>query len=501
MTKKTRILALIIAVISCVFSLTTMLTGCNAASRVKMYKVGVSIYSFDDNFMTLYRGEIENYFKSLETDNVKYEVIILDAKRDQNEQTIQVVNFIEQKFDVMIINLKATSAADLITAKAKAAKIPVVYINREPCDEDMKAWNKICYIGSDGWREGACQGEIIRDLPNHGDTDGDGVVRYVMIIGDPENTNAQYRSEYSIKALTDAGIQVEELMARRGDWEMVKGQEITANALAQFGSKIDVIFSNNDAMAIGAIQAIKSAGRKVGKDIYLVGIDAIPEAVEAVAAGDMTGTLRNDHIGQAHAAVDAAVRYINGKDNDTYTWVDFVKITAADYATNGAALEPQTGALSFSFDDDGNYTGFSSIPQDYTSEQAANDGCYVLDGVIIDIGDGRLRRFIEDSNNKKDSSVRIMKIFDEGTFYSDLFYIDGKYRAFDSSSEDLSDHAYDYILELKGRMPNAARDSYYVVLTDDKELSFKNVYTKFISSSMDVINSISPFEIIVIGVV
>lgn len=296
------------------------------AAAVTTYKVGVSIYKFDDNFMTLYRQELESYFKSLETDAVKYDVTIVDGKGDMAEQTNQVDTFLAQGVDVLIINLVQSSSAATITDKAKAAGVPVVYINREPSADDMKAWDKICYVGADARQSGTYQGEIIANLPDKGDQNGDGVVSYVMIMGDPENVDAQYRTEFSIKALTDAGIKVEELFKQRGDWAQEKGQELAANALAQFGDKIDVIFCNNDGMALGAYQAIVAAGRTVGKDIYLVGVDALAECVQMVKDGTMTGTVLNDHIGQSHTAVDAAVKYIMGETVDTYLWVDYQKV-------------------------------------------------------------------------------------------------------------------------------------------------------------------------------
>jgi len=297
-----------------------------AAGAAETVKVGVSIYKFDDNFMTLYRQEIERYFKSLETDAVKYEVTIVDGKGDMAEQTNQVDNFIAQGVNVMIINLVQSSSADTVTTKAKLAGIPVVYINREPSAEDMTGWDKICYVGADARQSGTYQGEIIVSLPDKGDANGDGKVSYVMIMGDPENVDAQYRTEFSIKALTEAGITVEELFKQRGDWEQARGRELAANALAQFGNQIDVIFCNNDGMALGAYQAIVEAGRKVNKDIYLVGVDALDEVVEMVKNGEMTGTVLNDHIGQSHAAVDAAIKYAKGESNDTYIWVNYQKV-------------------------------------------------------------------------------------------------------------------------------------------------------------------------------
>jgi len=317
----------VIALVMAMLMMASMVACSGGGSKVKTYKVGVCIYKFDDNFMTLYREEIKKYFQTKETDTVKYDVTIVDGKGDMNEQTNQVDNFLAQKVDVLIVNLVQSSSASTITEKCKEANVPVVYINREPSAEDMKAWDKICYVGADARQSGTYQGEIIASLPDKGDANGDGVVSYVMIMGDPENVDAQYRTEFSIKALTDAGIQVEELFKQRGDWDQSKGQELAANALASFGDKIDVIFCNNDAMALGAYQAIVAAGRTVNKDIYLVGVDALEECQQMVKNGTMTGTVLNDHIGQSHSAVDAAIKYINGETNDTYIWVDYQKIT------------------------------------------------------------------------------------------------------------------------------------------------------------------------------
>ena len=317
-----RIITLVLALV-----LTFVLVACNQpGGDVKTYKVGVSIYKFDDNFMTLYREELQKYFKTKETDTVKYDVTVVDGKNDMATQTEQVQTFISQGVDVMIINLVQSSSAATVTNLAKEANIPVVYINREPSAEDMKGWDKICYVGADARQSGTFQGQIIRDLPDHGDADGDGTVRYVMIMGDPENVDAQYRTEFSIKALEEANIAVEKLFEQRGDWEQAKGQELAATALSQYGEKVDVIFCNNDGMAVGAAQAISAAGRKVGEDIYLVGVDAIDDAIDLIKAGKMTGTVLNDHVGQSHTAVDAAIRYLNGEAVETYYTVDYVKV-------------------------------------------------------------------------------------------------------------------------------------------------------------------------------
>lgn len=305
---------------------------------VKTYKIGVSIYQFNDNFMTLYREELAKYFKSKETDKVKYEVNIQDGKNDMAEQTNQIDTFITQGMDLIILNPVQTSSADTLIDKAVEAGIPMILINREPLGVDAQGKPvdesypgivnnpKVCYVGADARQSGRYQGEMIRDLPQKGDINGDGKVSYVMIIGDPENPDAQYRTEYSIKALTDAGIEVEELAAQIGNWDTNQGQQIAQNALNQHGDKIDVIFCNNDGMALGAAAAIAQAGRVVGQDILLVGVDALEDCQKMVKEGTMTGTVLNDHIGQSHKAVDVAIDLLNGKEIENYYWVDYVKV-------------------------------------------------------------------------------------------------------------------------------------------------------------------------------
>ena len=324
-----KIIALILVL---VMALSLVACGASGASGVKTYKVGVAIYQYNDNFMTLYREEIVNYFKTLETDTVKYEITMVDGKNDMAEQTNQIDTFITQKMDVIICNLVQTSSAEVIIDKVVAADIPLILINREPLGETDESYpgiinnEKVCYVGADARQSGTYQGEIVLALDNKGDINGDGVVSYVMVVGDPENPDAQYRTEFSIKALTDAGVQVNKLVENVGNWDQAKGNEIVDAALAQYGDEIEVVFCNNDGMALGAAAAIEKHGRVVGEDIYLLGVDALTECQEMVQAGTMTGTVLNDHIGQSHAAVDAAVAALKGEALQNYYWVPYIKV-------------------------------------------------------------------------------------------------------------------------------------------------------------------------------
>ena len=292
--------------------------------------IGVCIYKFDDAFMTTYRNALQEILEGK-----GYTVTVMDGKNDQAEQNNQINNFIAQGVDALIINPVMTSAADQIIATVKDAGIPTVLINREPTAEQMAAYDKLVYVGCDARQSGTMQGELILDTENKGDINGDGKVSYIMIQGDPENIDAQYRTEFSVKALTDAGMEVEELDLQRGDWDRNKGQEIAQNDLAKFGDEIEVVFCNNDDMAIGALQAIQAAGRTVNEDIYLVGVDALDAALNEVANGNMTGTVLNDAKGQAEGAVAAMEELLGGKtyaEGEQSIYVDYVKVTPDNVA-------------------------------------------------------------------------------------------------------------------------------------------------------------------------
>ena len=292
-------------------------------------KVGVCIYQFSDNFMTLFRTELENYL--VEQGFSKDNITIVDGANDQATQTGQIDNFISEGVDVLIVNPVNSSSAATITDKVVAADIPLVYINREPDAEEEQRWEdngwNVTYVGCDARQSGTYQGELILETETQGDINGDGKITYIMCKGDPENIDAQYRTEYSIKALTDAGKEVECLYEYLDNWDQTTAQQDVANALSQYGDKIEVVFCNNDAMALGALQSIQQANRTVGKDIYLVGVDALAEAVQDVLDGNMTGTVLNDDVGQATAAAEATKLYVEGSKVEQYYWVDYVKVT------------------------------------------------------------------------------------------------------------------------------------------------------------------------------
>ena len=144
----------------------------------------------------------------------------------------------EKQFIQRILHRHSRKALRLFHNKVTSADIPLVYINREPDEEEQKRWKdeglKVTYVGADARQSGTYQGELILETETKGDINGDGVVSYIMIEGDPENVDAQYRTEYSVKALTDAGTKVKELDDEVANWDQAQAQEKVQNALSKY---------------------------------------------------------------------------------------------------------------------------------------------------------------------------------------------------------------------------------------------------------------------------
>jgi methyl-galactoside transport system substrate-binding protein len=293
-------------------------------------KIGISIYRYDDTFMKLYRSELKQYLE----ETYHAEVVMRNAGGNQEVQNQQVSQFIADGCKGIIVNPVNTNVAGNLADAANKAKIPLLFINRVPKETEQLRWKEkqmaVSSVGTDSRQAGTYQGEIVLETPKKGDLNGDGIISYVMLKGEPGNEDSDFRSEFAIKALFEGGMKAEMLYEANGDWSRENGKKQAKEAFAQYGKQIEVIFCGNDAIAMGAMEAAKEAGYVPGKDIYLVGVDALQETVRAIQSGEIVGTVLNDHQGQAKLAADTLVNMINGEEADTKYLVDYIKITTVD---------------------------------------------------------------------------------------------------------------------------------------------------------------------------
>ena len=213
----------------------------------------------------------------------------------------------------------------------------------------MNSYDKVWYVGAKAEQSGTLSGEIIADyFKNNKDADknGDGKIQYVMLQGEPGHQDATLRTEYSLKALKDAGFEPVKLAADTAMWDKVKATDLMSAMISSQGlDKIEAVLANNDDMALGAIEALKAQGYNKGdkaKYIPVVGVDATAPALAAMADGSMLGTVLNDSENQGKATVNIAVAAAQGKEinkenikydvtDGKYVWIDYVKVTKDNY--------------------------------------------------------------------------------------------------------------------------------------------------------------------------
>lgn len=309
-----KILALLLA-LTLVFSLAACSPKEEAAGGEKEAvapKVGVTIYKFDDNFMSFVRRAIEKNADG------KAELVLNDSQNDQAKQNEQVEMMISKGVKSLAINLVDPQAAPTIINKAKEEDIPVVFFNKEPSEEAMASYDKAWYVGTTSSESGVIQGKLIADSwkanPDW-DTNGDGKIQYVLLKGEPGHPDAEARTKYSVETIVEEGIEVEELELQTGMWDSVKGKELMDAWLAKHGDAIEFVIANNDAMALGAINSLKAEGYFEGdKFMPVVGVDAIPDALTQIEEGIMVGSVLNDAANQGKATLDLALNVAQGKD-------------------------------------------------------------------------------------------------------------------------------------------------------------------------------------------
>ncbi|WP_423759773.1 sugar ABC transporter substrate-binding protein [Burkholderia sp. NLJ2] len=284
-----------------------------AAPLAHAEKIGVTMASFDDTFLTILRNSI--------TDAAKKDgatVQIEDGGNDVGKQLSQVQNMIAQKVDAIIVNAVDTDATPKITKMVTAAKIPLVYVNRKPVDFD-KLPAGVAVVASDEKQSGTLQArQVCKLLGGKGDL--------LVLMGELSNESARARTkdiEEVIATKDCSGMKIVD--KREGKWSRTQGQDITMNWLSS-GTKFDAIVSNNDEMAIGAINALKAA-RKLTPKTVVAGIDATPDGLAAMKSGELKVSVYQNAAGQGAQSVAAALKLAKKQPVDRFVNVPFELVT------------------------------------------------------------------------------------------------------------------------------------------------------------------------------
>ena len=286
--------------------------------------IGVSMALFDDNFLTVLRNGMDEHAKTLDGVTLQIE----DAGNDVAKQLDQINNFVASGVSAIIVNPVDTSATQAMSDAAAAAGIPLVYVNREPVNVDSLPDNQ-AFVASNERDSGTLETmEVCRLLTEAGKTEAN---IYVMM-GELSNQAAVQRTAdiHDVMASGNCGVTLNIIDEQTGNWSRDQGQTLMTNWLTT-GTAFDAVISNNDEMAIGAIQALKAGGVDM-TTVIVGGVDATQDALAAMQAGDLDATVFQDAAGQGSGAVNAALALAKGEAVEQKVYVPFLLVTPANVA-------------------------------------------------------------------------------------------------------------------------------------------------------------------------
>ncbi|ASQ00664.1 substrate-binding domain-containing protein [Sinorhizobium meliloti] len=285
--------------------------------------VGITIARSDSAFLTILRNGMQDQAAKLDGVTVQVE----DAQNDTSRQLDQVQNFVSSGVDAIIVVAVDGDSTPALTKMATDAGIPIVYANHPPADVD-KLPETAAFVGSNEIDSGTLETkEVCRLLGGKG-------AAYVLM--GPLNNHSSLTRTKDIHDViaTDECKGMSVIEEQSANWDRLEAANIMTNWLST-GREFNAIIANNDEMAIGAIQAMKAAGVDMSK-VVVGGIDATPDGLAAMAAGDLDVTVFQNAIAQGAAAMDAAVALSRDQKTARQIWVPFELVTPEnmkDYAT------------------------------------------------------------------------------------------------------------------------------------------------------------------------
>lgn len=312
--------------------------GCNEKEAQKKLHVGVTYYDQSDTYMNELIGSFKESLKEIESDNLEASVTIRDAAGVQKNQNDQVEELIDEGCNVLCVNLVDRADPSEIIDLAREREVPIIFFNREPVAEDLRQWDKLYYVGADAKQSGILQGELAAELIKKDgqiDKNKDGKIQYVVLEGEMGHQDAIIRTENAVNVLKENGIEVEKLSCKIANWKRAQAQNRMEQIIGEYQNKIELVLSNNDDMALGAVDAYKRLNYTSAALPVFLGIDGTDMGLQAVKNQELWGTVYNDKEGQAEAMAELSVALITGEGmeklsfkNERYIYLPYYKVTA-----------------------------------------------------------------------------------------------------------------------------------------------------------------------------
>ena len=314
--------------------------------------------AFDDQFQSGFRIIMEGQAEELGGITLDMQ----DAANDVSTANNKLDAALTKGTDVVAICAPDRESTETMAQKCDADGVPAVFFNMEPMESTMESYDNIWYVGAEAAQSGEMCAQALINYWNENteiaDKNGDGVLQLVILQGEIGQQDVQLRTQAYEDTLKAQGIDYEILAMDTANWDQAQALDKMNAWITAYGiDGIEGVFCNNDSMAMGAVQACINNGYNSGdpeKFVPIVGIDANIDALEAMKAGSLLGTVLNDRQNQSIAIINV-IKAVNAGQEITedvvgvdctvdgkYIWVPYVIV---DESNLDATLE-QMSALS-----------------------------------------------------------------------------------------------------------------------------------------------------------
>ena len=316
-----------------------------ACERDTRTTIPLVVYDMNDDYMLDFTDKI------LSASGGSYDIDIYDSKYSQTIQNEIIEGLIKEDPPLIIVNPVDRLGARMIIQMAKQSEIPLIFLNREPLKEDLDLYEHAYYIGADPVESAQLQAEAIDDLfggdpenLNHYDKNDDNEIQAAILMGEQGHQDAEIRTKHVVNVLESFGYTIDLLDIKVANFNRLEGREATRELIETYGDSLELIISNNDAMAVGAVEALEDLGviEDVDGDgtithaeepwLPVVGIDGLDIATSLIESGHLYATVINDSEQMAEALVEMLGVVANGQsfeafpftlEEDTYVWVNY----------------------------------------------------------------------------------------------------------------------------------------------------------------------------------
>ena len=297
------------------------LHGCGARHA----EIAFFIYDETDTFISEMMAKMNGLLPDGVTAEIRY------AGNSQTIQNQQIIDLSETGIRLFVINAVDRLACSSIVELCVSRGIDVIFFNREPLGDAMQGGN-IYYVGAAAESLGKKQADMVATLFGNKfkngpyDKNGDGVVQLAIIKGEQGHQDAEKRTDNCVSRLRELGFEVEVLSVEVANWNRANGYEAMKRLYALYGDEIELLFANNDDMALGAIDYLLEEGvfspetDVRDQPFVIVGVDGTAVGLEMIGRGLLYGTVLNDSARQADAIVALSETLLRKRDLAKYPY-------------------------------------------------------------------------------------------------------------------------------------------------------------------------------------